>query len=92
MGLISRVLGAYRVTDKDQGGEYVVAWGINNTSFVQARLEPRDGDPCSFDFQVESGPLPVLTPAAAIAPLSKALCEVVYVYGDNGKVSATSTK
>lgn len=85
--LISRVLGAYRVNDPDNGGEFVLAWGINNTSVERVWLESRDGDPCSFDFRVVSGPLDVLTPTSAIARL-EALCEFVYVYGQNGEVQA----
>jgi hypothetical protein len=85
--LISRVLGAYRVADGK--GEYVVAWGINNTSFSRAWLVPRGGDPCSFDFRVVPGPLQVLTPAAAIVRVSEGvICEWIYVYGQNGKVTA----
>lgn len=87
--LISRVIGAYRVTDDQYPGEYVLAWGVNNTSFERAWLEPRENDPCSFDFRVVPGPLRVLTPAAAIARLSDdTVCEWIYVYGENGEVRA----
>lgn len=85
--LISRVLGAYRVYD--DGDEYVVAWGINNTSYHRAWLEPRENDPCSFDFWVIPGPLDVLTPAAAIIRVQpNTICEFIYVYGENGSVTA----
>jgi len=87
--LISRVIGAYRVRDEENGGEYILAWGINNTSVLKVSLEPRDGDPCSFDFRVVPGPLDVLTPASAITRLSdNTVCEWVYVYGENGAVRA----
>lgn len=87
--LISRVIGAYRERDDEDGGEYILAWGINNTSFERAWLEPRESDPCSFDFRVVPGPLNVLTPAAAIARLSgDTICEWIYVYGENGEVRA----
>jgi hypothetical protein len=87
--LISRVIGAYRVRDDENGGEYVLAWGINNTSFERTWLEPRENDPCSFDFRVVPGPLDVLTPAAAIARLSEdTICEWIYVHGENGEVRA----
>lgn len=85
--LISRVIGAYRVRDDENGGELVLAWGINNTSVTRAWLEPRENDPCSFDFRVVPGPLNVLTPVAAIARLSEnTICEWIYVYGENGEV------
>lgn len=87
--LISRVIGAYRVSDDKGGDGYLLAWGINNTSFERAWLEPRENDPCSFDFRVVPGPLDVLTPAAAIARLSEdTICEWIYVYGENGPVRA----
>lgn len=87
--LISRVIAAFRVADKEGGGEYVLAWGINNVSVERAWLEPRDGDPCSFNFRVVDGPLDVLTPTAAVARVEKGtICEWIYVYGDNGKVTA----
>jgi len=77
------------VSDSENGGEYILAWGINNTSFEKARLEPRENDPYSFDFRVVPGPLNVLTPAAAIARLSEStICEWIYVYGENGEVRA----
>lgn len=83
------VIGAYRVRDNEAGDEYVLAWGINSTSFEKAWLEPRENDPCSFDFRVVPGPLDVLRPAAAIARLSKdIICEWIYVYGENGEVRA----
>lgn len=85
--LISRVLGAYRLGEGND--EYVLAWGIHNTSFSRAWLESRGGDPCSFDFQVVPGPLQVLTPAAAIVRVSAGvICEWIYVWGQNGKVTA----
>ncbi len=85
--LISRVLGAYRVADGK--GEYVVAWGINNTSFSRAWLELRGGDPCSFDFRVVPSSLQVLTPAAAIVRVTEGvICEWIFVWGQNGKVTA----
>jgi hypothetical protein len=87
--LIGRVVGAYRVRDHEGGGEYVLAWGIHNTSFKEGRLERREGDPCSFDFRAVSGPLDRLTPATAIARLSEdTICEWIYVYGESGKVRA----
>jgi len=87
--LISRVLGAYLVRDDEFGVGYVLAWGVNNTSVEGIWLEPRKDDPCKFDFRVVPGPLDVLTPVAAIAPLSEGvLCEWVYVSGENGEVRA----
>ena len=85
--LISKVIGAYRVSDG--AGEHVLAWGINNTSIERGWLEPRENDPCGFDFRVEPGPLQVLSPATAIARLAdEPICEWIYVHGANGPVRA----
>lgn len=87
MQLISRVIGAYRVSEEN--GEYVLAWGINNTSIQGVSLKPQQDKDCNFDFLVVPGPLDVLTPVAAIARLSDStICEFIYVYGENGAVRA----
>lgn len=84
--LISWVNGVQVVTN-GEGGFYLLAWGENGSNITECpELRPRTGNPCDFDFLVGSGPLTVITPAAAIARLPEEICLQVCVHGKNGPV------
>lgn len=85
--LISWVRGVQVVTT-DEGASYLLAWGENANSLASCpELRSRPDNPCDFDFVVESGPLPVISPAAAIARLPEdVICLQICVHGQSGAV------
>lgn len=84
--LISWVRGVQVVTN-DEGARYLLAWGENGSNIEGcAELQPRRDSRCDFDLVVESGPLTVITPAAAITHLPEGPCLTICVYGQNGPV------
>src|SRR5262249_18017651 len=84
--LLSWVIGV-EIVASAEGSLYLLAWGENGNNIVSCpELRPRKDNPCDFDFVVESGPLTVITPAAAIARLPEGICLQICVYGKNGPV------
>lgn len=84
--LISWVRGVQVVTTEERSS-YLLAWGENGSNIVGCpELRPRPDSPCEFDFLVESGPIPVITPAAAITQLPVDICLQICVHGQNGPV------
>jgi hypothetical protein len=84
--LIGWVYGV-QVVSNGEGHTYLLAWGENGSNILGCpELRPREGNPCECDCLVESGPLAIITPAAAIAPLPEEICLQICVHGKNGPV------
>lgn len=84
--LISWVRGV-QIVSNDEGAQYILAWGENGNSIEGCGELRQREDSCDFDFVVTSGPLTVITPAAAIARFpEEVICLQICVYGKDGPV------